>query len=226
MKIPNPYEYYPRMHRGGDAPIEVIGTEAYVRCNRALEGLLQDLLEVFRVVEPSSVSSAAYGPALQKLIFAACSEFEAQCGGILRANGYPDTGRWTTQDYFELNEALGLQEYGLCLAQYAAYPEIRPFQNWTTPGTTASLAWFDVYNKLKHRNEECYHLGSIEVAVEACAAVLVMCQAQFGWSIFHEQGRIGQRVFRMTSAYSHSSHEQYQFVDGRAGQWVPVEYFK
>lgn len=69
--------------------------------------IIRDLYEVFNYVEPDDANSSVFSHRLYELLLRACTEFEANCKGILEANGYvkPGGGNLNIQDYFKIEAA-------------------------------------------------------------------------------------------------------------------------
>lgn len=150
----------------------------------AVRRLLDDLADIFEVIEPDPVNLGVYGPALRELLLLAATEFEAACKGALRALGYPLPDRSSTTQYVHLKTPMRLDEYRLRLSAYpelhGAFGEITPFADWDLARPTASLPWYDAYNLVKHDRDLHRTHASLENTVNAVAASYVMLLAQFG----------------------------------------------
>jgi hypothetical protein len=218
--------YYRRIWRnGGDSPPLNEGADqaSFNRCGRSVLALCSELENIFQFIEPGVNHNTVYGPALQRLLFLACSEAETAWAGILNANGYPNTTRWTTNDYVKIEPAMGLRDYSVSLVDVAGYPWIYPFRGWTAANPTVSLAWYDAYNKVKHDNERNAQFATLKNVIEACAAVYVLAIAQFGQHPFLPDGRFGQRVIYIETVHNYQKTDVYHGISG-GGSWVAVNY--
>ena len=218
--------YYRRIWRnGGDHPplCEGVDQPSYNRCGRSVVALCSELERVFQFIEPGTHHDNVYGPSLQRLLFVACSEVETAWSGILHANGYPISGRWTTNGYVKIESATGLSDYSVKLVDVADYPLIYPFRGWTASSPTTSLSWYDAYNKVKHDNERNAHHATLKNVVDACAAVYVLAIGQFGQNPFLPGDRFGQRVLFIEGVYNYHEADVYHGVSG-GGSWTPVNY--
>jgi hypothetical protein len=198
--------------------------QAAIRCGRAVIGLCAELDEIFQFIEPRQEHDQVYGPRLQRLLFAACSEVETSWSGILHANGYPDINRWTTNDYVKLEEALGLSAYSMRLEAAVGYPSIEPFTGWDHRDPTKSIQWYDAYNKVKHNNEINARLATLKNVISACSAVFGLAIAQYGPELFNRDGRFYQPVLWFNSYFAFQREHAYRGTPG-GGDLQPVPYF-
>ncbi len=182
--------YYPRIWRGGylhseqnictyPTIEETPHFASFVSGIRRYEGLCQRLIELFRVVHPSSDNIAAYGDELRSILLLACTEVENQWRSVLNANSYSKK-RMATKDYVKLLDVLRLYRYRISLARYPNYAAVKPFGDWDINSPTASLSWYDAYNSVKHDSENNLNRARLDVAIDAVGAILVMLVAQFG----------------------------------------------
>jgi hypothetical protein len=141
---------------------------------------LSKLEELFETIEPSKENLSAYGLKIREVLLLACMEVESSWSAVLKENKYTTTGALTTNDYVKLLTPMALDSYKLSLRSYPHFPAFTPFENWDAQRPTASLAWYDAYNKTKHDREENLKLGTLHNAVQAVGAAVVMFYAQFG----------------------------------------------
>lgn len=142
--------------------------------------LLSDLSSLFLAIEPHPKNAGTYSHRLRHLLCTACMEVESAWSSVLDANGYQSQGNLTTRDYIRLKGPMKLDAWQLSLVGYPDYPAILPFQGWSAPNTTSTLRWYDAYNKTKHQREQNLPLATLEHAIAAVAAALMLAGAQFG----------------------------------------------
>ena len=148
-----------------------------------IEGLCEALMQLFRVVQPTSDNADTYGYEIRSLILLACTEVECQWRMILEANHYPGS-RFSTTDYVKLVKVMRLKEYKLSLKRYPQFGVFSPFEKWESCAPTRSLDWYHAYNKVKHDAENSLSFSRLDFAIAAVAATLVLMIAQFGvWQV-------------------------------------------
>jgi hypothetical protein len=74
-----------------------------------------------------------------------------------------------------------LDSYKLELTSYPSFPTFAPFDCWRAAAPTQSLDWYHAYNLTKHNREEHLNAATLEKAVHAVGAAVVMFYAQFGF---------------------------------------------
>lgn len=156
----------------------------------AVKILLKKLEDLFETVEPTEENLSVHGHKIREIILLACMEVESSWTAVLKENNYPHKPTpLNTNDYVKLLEPMLLDGYKLSLQSYKSFPAITPFKGWNSKSPTISLPWYDAYNKVKHDREENLKLATLENAVYAVGAAVVMLKAQFGMrlSVFHGQ---------------------------------------
>jgi hypothetical protein len=142
---------------------------------------------VFRYVEPSG-NPGAYGHEIRQLLILGCTEVEAQCKAVLRANSYQKRvrngttvgeDRWNIKDYFKVARPLLLSGHKLKVRGHPDLPVLDPFERWSG-ATFTPLAWYQAYNDVKHDREKNFSKATLSATVEAMAAIHVLVTAQFG----------------------------------------------
>jgi hypothetical protein len=174
-----PGTFYKRIWRPGLTHAPVQTYEPINQSFVALRILLNRLQGIFETVEPNNDNRNKYGHKIRELLLLACMEVESSWSAVLKENHYRK-GRWTTKDYFKLKRAMFLDGYKVSLTQYHSYLPFSPFQNWDVSATTTSLSWYDAYNKTKHDREGNLQQATLEHAITAVGAVVVLFFAQFG----------------------------------------------
>ena len=142
--------------------------------------LLDALQALFLVVEPEPAGLSAYGPRMRELLILACTEVEDGWSHFLRAAGRSAGARgWSTNDYVALKDKLYLSEYQLSLQPYANVPAARPFDGWDPARPTASLDWYNAYNKTKHDRSGSLNQATLYRCIQAVAANVVLFCVRF-----------------------------------------------
>jgi len=145
----------------------------------SLRILLNKLEDLFETLEPTESNLLAYGHKVRELILLACMEVESGWCAVLKENGYR-SGIWTTKDYIKLRKPMCLDAYELSLQQYPKFPSFSPFKDWEEQKPTKSLVWYDAYNEIKHDREENLKLATLQNAVLAVGAAVVIFYSQYG----------------------------------------------
>ncbi len=148
----------------------------------SLRILFNKLESVFEVVEPTKANLSTYGHVVRELLLLACMEVESSWAAVLKENQYPSRHNgWTTNDYVKLREPMLLDVYKLSLHFYPDFPKLEPFAGWDKLKASKSLPWYSAYNNTKHNREENLKLATLETAVNAVGAAVVMFYAQYGF---------------------------------------------
>jgi hypothetical protein len=152
---------------------------SFASCIGMLSALSDELRAIFRVIEPVETNFSAYGHAMRNLLILACTEVEANCRRILKANDALPACP-TTRDYVKLLNPLKLAQYGLTLPLFPKAGTVHPFLGWDMRESTKSLQWYDSYNAVKHDREGKPEQANLLHALTAVAAVAALAEAQFG----------------------------------------------
>lgn len=175
---------YKRIWRSLNTPgnlNKAIDESAMNQSSVALKLLLTKMEDIFETVEPSQTNLQTYGHKIRELLLLASMEVEASWAAVLKANGYAGD-RWRTSDYVKLLAPMLLDSFSLKLRSYPAFPVIAAFKGWDALRPTKSLGWYDAYNQTKHNREENLGLATLERAVNAVGAAVIMFHGQFGHS--------------------------------------------
>ena len=159
-----------------------IDQKAFTQSFVALKLLLAKMQDIFETVEPGPSNLQTYGHKIRELLLLAAMEVEASWAAVLKANGYV-RDRFTTNDYVKLLKPMRLDSFNLTLRSYPDFPGFTPFKDWDAAQPTKSLEWYDAYNKTKHDREQNLGVATLERAVHAVGAAVVMFYAQFGYGI-------------------------------------------
>lgn len=223
-------QYHPLMYRDyTDDPRRQrdLSAEEERRLIHAIEHaeiLIEDLRDIARVVYPSPKTAKAYGARIRDLLMRACTEVEAQCKAVLKANNYvklDSKGKKSKRDldmsdYALVVEPLGLEVFTVEALRFPDYPKISPFKDW--PET--SLSWYQAYNRTKHNREEAFEDASLENAISAVAAVFVLLAAQYGW---RRTSAIQDRFFGLVEVPDWEASERF-YPPGPSGAYTSVDY--
>jgi hypothetical protein len=178
---------------------KTIDTGARTQSFVALKLLLTKMLDIFESVEPADNNLQVYGHKVRELLLLAAMEVEASWAAVLNANGYGPNPRLNTTDYVKLLAPMLLDSYRLELTSYPSFPPFAPFECWRAVAPTQSLDWYHAYNLTKHNREEHLNAATLEKAVHAVGAVVVMFYAQFGFYFTTGEERIPfiRSIFKM-----------------------------
>lgn len=157
----------------------------------SLRLLIQKLDEIFLYIEPDLLSLKTYSHKTRELLILACTEVENFWQYyMVQANKKPIGRNYTTKDYVKLLEKLHLKDYEFTLKTYSNIPSIIPFENWNLTAPTASLPWYDAYNKTKHDRDNNFSEATLLNCINAVVANLVMYCVKFSPSPMFEQTNI------------------------------------
>lgn len=160
---------------------------------RAYKMLEQDLEILFEYIEPCDANKLTHSHRTFELMLRACTEFEANCKGILKANGYNPTKRdkarriiarssdeWNINDYWKVNKVIKLSDYKVNLQSWYPSPlQLQPFRNWHGVTSGQRLNWYQAYNEAKHNRDTKFERSNFENTIEAIAGLLCVLFAQF-----------------------------------------------
>lgn len=144
----------------------------------------KDFKNLFDYVELNDLNKNTFSHRIYELILRACTEFETNCKGILKDNGYSTNRNLKITDYFKINAASKLSEYDVRLNIWTPNELIiKPFYNWNST-TFNALDWYQNYNKVKHDRNKNFHLASLEILVKCMSGLFVILASQFAHLIF------------------------------------------
>lgn len=144
--------------------------------------IMRDLNEIFDFVEPSNDNASVYSHRIYELLLRAATEFESNCKGILKANGYTgprEEKDWCVKDYFKISGAARLSEYRVTFERWATDQEYIPFTEWN-PSRRETLSWYDAYNNVKHDRFTNFTMANLDNLVKTVAGLLSILHAQYG----------------------------------------------
>lgn len=147
-----------------------------IAASRSQLSVLTGMLEsICQTIHPVEQNLGVFGHNIRNLLILAATEFEAQCRGILTANGAPARN---TADYVKLLGPMRLKDYKIGFARFAWLDPIAPFDTWETSAPTQSLGWYDAYNAAKHDRETNFSAATLGHCLSAMAAIVALIIAQ------------------------------------------------
>jgi hypothetical protein len=233
--------FYKRMWRPvacGGRPNHILYQEKLNESFVSLRILLTKLENLFETIEPNKDNLLVYGHKIREVILLACMEVESSLAAVLKENAYISSARLTTNDYVKLLAPMFLDAYQLSLQSYPSFPSFTPFAGWDLNNPTTSLGWYDAYNKTKHDREENLKSATLENAVYAVGASVVMFHAQFGLNFgtgfFDQKSPLIRNIFRIITKFEKYEKEFYipkfelQSESGKASpmvlDWTALNY--
>lgn len=220
-----PGAYHPRIWRPGlSFPIDQLASEeAETQSIVSVSSLLERLLALFRTVEPVPANEKVYGHEIRHLLLLASMEVESSFAAVLKANRYQIGNRWTIKDYVKLQKAMLLDTFSVRLRKYPSYPPLRPFRSWKKSRPAQSLAWWSAYNSTKHDREANLSQGSLDHALNAIAASVIMLFAQFG-TVTGRAGSTSLIAQEFSISISRLPAPQFFYVPNSDKNWIPSNY--
>ena len=142
--------------------------------------IVRDLYELFDYVEPCDANLSVYSHRIYELFLRTATEFESNCKGILKANGYTRHDKdMSIKDYFKIAPVAKLPEYKVTFQRWSTIHEFSPFFTWNT-ASYAPLPWYQGYNNVKHDRYNNFSQASFENLMNAISGLLCILHAQIG----------------------------------------------
>ena len=165
-----PSEYY------HDLPISNI--PEYCNYIRQLEIILDELHEIFKIVEPHKSNLKTYGNRIRNVIILACTEVDALLKTILKGNNVKSEGNnYCMVDYLKLKEPMCLDCYTISFRYIKDIGEWSPFKKWYSN----SPEWYQSYNKVKHDRFKNIEKATLANAINAIMAFAIVLAARYGY---------------------------------------------
>ena len=163
--------------------------------------LIHKLDELLHFVEPTGSSLSTYSHKSRELLILACTEVENCWASFLRLAGLTPPNRgFTTNDYVKLLKPLRLVEFAVSLPRYATVPKTLPFKGWSPANPTATLPWYDAYNKTKHDRASHFDAANLKNCIIAVMANVVLFAVRFGpFRLFNGAGTLPTYVNQLFS---------------------------
>ncbi|MCH5167952.1 MAG: hypothetical protein J1F35_08750 [Erysipelotrichales bacterium] len=145
--------------------------------------LIRDINDLFNYIEPSNENQLVYSHRLYELLLRIATEFESNCKGILRDNGYVKTkGNLNIIDYFNLNKVCRLHDYKIQFFRWESDRYFKPFNEWKNENYFP-LPWYSSYNNVKHNRFEKFKEANLENVINALGGLLCIIHAQIGENV-------------------------------------------
>jgi hypothetical protein len=164
---------------------------------QAIRHLIDKLDDIFKYIEPETVNFPVFGYKIRELLVLSCTEVENIWQYYMNISSTPpQNGKmYTTNDYVKLVKKLFLKEYQIKLKSYETLPPLSPFIDWDPNMPTASLTWYDAYNKVKHDRESNFAFGNLLNALNSVCACLIMHIVHFGpWAMLEQNNTFSSIV--------------------------------
>lgn len=143
------------------------------------ELLIDELTNVFKVIEPLPDNKNTYGHQLRNILILACTEVENLLKSFLKVHGYAKEGNFTITDYWLANKYLHLSKTYSYFLRYNSWGFANPFEAWEAE-KYVQLPWYAAYNHVKHDREGNFKEATLENAVLSVAAVGIILVTMFG----------------------------------------------
>jgi len=145
---------------------------------RAFSIIEEDLRTAFDYLEPADENLNVFSHRLYELLLRACTEFEANCKGILADNGYTKQDRWNVSDYRRIERSSRLSEYQVQIPAWRGNKgKFKPFESCSEQHSSP-LKWYRDYNSVKHNRSEKFELANLENVLLAVSGLLVILFSQ------------------------------------------------
>jgi hypothetical protein len=151
---------------------------------RAFLLIQEDLLKIFRYVDPNDLNDQTISLKIHELLVRTCIEVEANFTAILSENIYtvhPNKFNMA-KDYCLIEQSHHLSKYQVKLPVWTGTKNvITPFKDWTnvSPTNWTPLTWYNAYNKSKHDRHLHFDKASFRNLIDAVAGLLVLLSSQF-----------------------------------------------
>jgi hypothetical protein len=210
-----PGHYYPRMARPNSArPFDALGysqdsdRSIMASSSGQLHALIESMTRICRVVEPDErLTFNSFGHEIRNLIILACTEVEDQCKGILEAHQHQKLRN--IEDYWALNKAMNLDEFGVSFPYYPRLRTIKPFEAWKGSTSYVPLKWYQAYNEVKHNRRKQFALANLGNAFQAITGLFVLMCAQYGWRFALPPEQASRAFFHLGEMPIWNSSEAY-----------------
>lgn len=142
--------------------------------------IIKDFQTLVDYIEPSDQNKDTYSHRTYELLLRVATEFEANCKGVLMANGYVAHGNMNIQDYHKINKVMKLDKYEIESHLWNPSKCIKPLEEWENGHT---ISWYQAYNLAKHNRYSNFHEATIERVYQGICSLIVILAAQFPASV-------------------------------------------
>ena len=146
--------------------------------------IIDDYMSLCEYIEP--VNKNTYSHRTYELLLRVATEFEANCKGILEANGYNVSCHVDIKDYCKLNQVMLLDQYKIKTSLWSLEQTLMPLSEWSTGH---SLTWYNFYNDSKHNRFSNFDKASFENVFKGICSLVVLLAAQFPFMVGRISGR-------------------------------------
>lgn len=215
---------HPNIFRGGPRCVVLPFLEARqepsgITSMRAYALLCEDLHTIFEYVEPCLANWCVHSHRIYVHLLRACTEVEALCRQVFRANSVPFRRREDNIIRFsDLDGPMKLSAYRVQLSLDSSSAVV-PFESFASARRQQRApVWYSAYGAVKHDRSLKFSQATLQRAIEATAAVFVLLSAQFGTNLdstttLSDSGGFLVRhgLFRIMDAPSWTVAERYDF---------------
>lgn len=159
--------------------LEAREEQACIALLGAYDVLKRDVRRLFEYIEPVASNLSVYSQRTFELLLRACTEVEACCKNILRANGKSTDGTDMLR-YSDLEAPMQLSFYEVSVLR-TQLPPLRPFESFLNViRSQRSPPWYRAYNAVKHDRIGKFGEARLENVLAAMAGLHVLLVAQYG----------------------------------------------
>lgn len=138
--------------------------------------IIQDFIKLSEYIEPIDANKDVFSHRTYELLLRVATEFEANCKGILNANGYNPNRNLNIQDYHKINAIMKLDEFKINTHLWYPDKTLKPLNEWSQGHT---LSWYQAYNHSKHNRFTNFQEASLENVFVGICSLVVILAAQF-----------------------------------------------
>lgn len=139
--------------------------------------IIYDFQQLLDYIEPVDNNKQVYSHRVYELLLRTATEFEANCKGILLANGFEKKkGHFNIEDYHQINHFMKLDQYEVTTQLWNPTKSFYPLAEW---GVGHSLSWYQAYNNAKHNRVQYFHEANLENLFNGICSLVVLLTAQF-----------------------------------------------
>lgn len=135
-----------------------------------------DFIKLSEYIVPVDANKDVFSHRTYELLLRVATEFEANCKGVLNANGYNPNRHLNIQDYHKINTIMRLDEFEISTHLWYPHKTLRPLQEWSLGHT---LSWYQAYNHSKHNRFTNFQEASLENVFTGICSLVVLLAAQF-----------------------------------------------
>lgn len=138
--------------------------------------IIKDYRELIDYIEPTDDNKAVYSHRIYELLLRTATEFEANCKGVLFANGYCSRNNLSIIDYYKLNALMQLDKYEIKTHLWNPEKKFYPLAEWANGHV---LTWYKAYNSTKHNRYKNFGEATLENLFNGICSLIVLLAAQF-----------------------------------------------